>query len=254
MEYIYREVEGCKIFYVWFEAMHTRIDFIMWNTSFKESDFYHITDSAKREISKIENFANCFDHNSELSSINATAINRWTYVSRELCDILYKCLDYSLETGGLFDIAVDTKLKAIPALEKYEVDVDNSRVRRLHDCAYLNLSGFIKGYTLSKVINNVLPADLENGMFNFGNSSIYCMGNHPKGYGWIVSNGINKEEKFILKDECLTTSGNFSNERKHIINPHTGCFVVGKHEISVITQDPELGEVKSIVEFIKKYS
>lgn len=254
MDYVYRKVEELGVFYVWFEAMHTRIDFIMWNSLFNESDFCNIADIAKKEISRIETFANCFDYNSEISLINATATNRWVDVSKELCDILYKCFYYSYDTGGLFDIAVDTKLTGIPVFDKYEVDVKNSRIRRLHDCTYLNLSGFIKGYALSKVIDLVISTDLENGMFNLGNSSIYCMGSHPKGDGWIISNGTNTEEKFILKDECLTTSGNFSNERKHIINPLTGKFVSGKHEISVITKDPEIGEVKSIVEFIKKYS
>lgn len=254
MDYIYRKTEDIGIFYTWFEAMHTRIDFIMWNPLFMETDFCHITNITKDEISRIEKFANCFNPKSELFSINETAANCWKNVSKELCDILLKCLYYSIHTDGLFDIAANNELKGIPAHEKYEVDVENCRVRRLHNSSHLNLSGFIKGYTLSKVINKIIPSDLKNGMFNFGNSSIYCMGNHPKGEGWIISNSTEINKKYLLKNNCLTTSGNVSSERKHIINPYTGNFVRGKHQVSVITEDPEYGEVKSIVEFIKKFS
>lgn len=254
MDYIYRKVEDYGIFYAWFEAMHTRIDFIMWDLGLKESDFCQILNKVKKEILRIEMFANCFNHESELSVINGTAVNKWTDVSKELCDILFNCIYYNFQSGGLFDIAVDMRLKGIPINEKYEVDMDNLRVRRLHDFTCLNLSGFIKGYALSSIIKQIIPLGLKNGMFSLGNSSIYCMGNHPHGEGWFVSNVTEPGKKILLRDECLTTSGNFSNNRKHIINPITGNFVLGKHEISVITQDPEYGEVKSIEEFIKKFS
>lgn len=254
MDYIYRKVEDYGIFYAWFEAMHTRIDLIMWDLGLKESDFCQISNKAKKEILRIEMFANCFNHESELSVINGTAVNKWTDVSKELCDILSNCIYYNSQSGGLFDIAVDMRLKGIPINEKYEVDMDNLRVRRLHDFTCLNLSGFIKGYALSSIIKQIIPLGLKNGMFSLGNSSIYCMGNHPHGEGWFVSNVTEPGKKILLRDECLTTSGNFSNNRKHIINPITGNFVLGKHEISVITQGPEYGEVKSIEEFIKKFS
>lgn len=254
MDYIYRKVDDYGIFYAWFEAMHTRIDLIMWDLGLKESDFCQISDKAKKEILRIEMFANCFNHESELSVINGTAVNKWTDVSKELCDILSNCISYYSQSGGLFDIAADMRLKGVHINEKYEVDMDNSRVRRLHEFTCLNLSGFIKGYALSSVIRQIIPSGLKNGMLSLGNSSIYCMGNHPHGEGWLVSNSSEPDKKILLRDECLTTSGNFSDNRKHIINPITGNFVLGKHEISVITQDPEYGEVKSIVEFIKKFS
>lgn len=254
MDYIYRKVEDYGIFYAWFEAMHTRMDFIMWDSELNESDFCRISDNAEKEILRIEMFANCFNRDSELSAVNATAVNHWADVPGELCDILSNCISYYSQSGGLFDIAADMRLKGVHINEKYEVDMDNSRVRRLHEFTCLNLSGFIKGYALSSVIRQIIPSGLKNGMFSLGNSSIYCMGNHPHGEGWLVSNSSEPDKKILLRDECLTTSGNFSDNRKHIINPITGNFVLGKHEISVITQDPEYGEVKSIEEFIKKFS
>ena len=254
MDYIYRKVEDYGIFYAWFEAMHTRMDFIMWDSELNESDFCRISDNAEKEILRIEMFANCFNRDSELSAVNATAVNHWADVPGELCDILSNCISYYSQSGGLFDIAADMRLKGVHINEKYEVDMDNSRVRRLHEFTCLNLSGFIKGYALSSVIRQIIPSGLKNGMFSLGNSSIYCMGNHPHGEGWLVSNSSEPDKKILLRDECLTTYGNFSDNRKHIINPITGNFVLGKHEISVITQDPEYGEVKSIVEFIKKFS
>lgn len=48
-----------------------------------------------------------------------------------------------------------------------------------------------------------------------GNSSILALGNHPVGSGWKIND-------ILLHNECLTTSGNDSPSRRHIVSPQNG--------------------------------
>lgn len=68
---------------------------------------------------------------------------------------------------------------------------------------------------------------------NMGNSSVLALGKHPLIDGWRVGFGQNvvsqnQEQEILLKDECLTISGNNSFERKHIIIPNSGKLVEAK--------------------------
>ena len=56
--------------------------------------------------------------------------------------------------------------------------------------------------------------------------------------------------EIFLKNECLTTSGNDSHERKHIIDPQTGKLIEGKREVAVVTANGTVGEVLSTSLFV----
>ena len=71
-----------------------------------------------------------------------------------------------------------------------------------------------------------------------GNSSVLALGNHPVGSGWKVNN-------ILLHDECLTTSGNDSPERRHIVSPRNGKLVEGVQQIAVVTSNGAIGEILS---------
>ena len=57
-------------------------------------------------------------------------------------------------------------------------------------------------------------------------------------------------KEIVLLDECLTTSGNDTDGRNHIINPLNGKSIIGKRATSVITPSGTLGEVLSTAFFI----
>lgn len=81
-----------------------------------------------------------------------------------------------------------------------------------------------------------------------GNSSVLALGKHPLIDGWKVGFGQNvvsqnQEQEILLKDECLTISGNNSFERKHIIIPSSGKLVEGKWAVAVVTKSETVGEV-----------
>ena len=75
-----------------------------------------------------------------------------------------------------------------------------------------------------------------------GISSVLALGNHPVGTGWRVND-------ILLYDECLTTSGNDSPERRHIVSPQDGKLVEGARQISVVTTNGAIGEILSTALF-----
>ena len=111
----------------------------------------------------------------------------------------------------------------------------------------INLSGFLKGYALEKIRELLQQYEIENALVNMGNSSVLALGHHPLADGWKVNFGQSavtqaKEwPEIFLKNECLTTSGNDSHERKHIIDPQSGKLVEGKREVAVVTANGAVG-------------
>lgn len=89
-----------------------------------------------------------------------------------------------------------------------------------------------------------------------GNSSVLALGNHPAGTGWKVNFGNQSEtektgesQSILLYNECLTTSGNESEGRRHIISPQNGNFVEGLRQIAVVTKNGAVGEILSTALF-----
>lgn len=107
----------------------------------------------------------------------------------------------------------------------------------------INLSGFLKGYALETIRDILHSCSIENALINMGNSSVLALGNHPAGTGWKVNFGNQSEtektgesQSILLYNECLTTSGNESEGRRHIISPQNGNFVEGLRQIAVVTR------------------
>ena len=120
----------------------------------------------------------------------------------------------------------------------------------------INLSGFLKGYALEKTRKLLQYYEVKDALINMGNSSVLAFGHHPLADGWKVGFGqgavLNgrKPQELLLQNECLTTSGNDSHERKHIINPRNGKPVEGKREVAVVTDNGAIGEVLSTGLFV----
>lgn len=241
--------DGSRLSYAWFEAMHTRVDMVIWDKDISFDVMHESLQKICDETFRIEKMASCFINDSETSVLNVSAAGEWVNVSSEFAGIISQCIRYSVETGGLFDAAASVETAGIPFHMKVEVDKAGSSVRRLQDNVRVNLSGFLKGYALDKAVSIVCEHGLRNALVSFGNSSVYALGSHPGGVGWKVSTA-DGGKIYDLSDQCLTTSGNCNGERKHIINPHTGEFITGKGQVSVLTETGVEGEVKSTVAFL----
>lgn len=89
-----------------------------------------------------------------------------------------------------------------------------------------DLSGFLKGYALDRIRRLLEHHQVEQTVVSMGNSSIMKHG------------------------AFLTTSGNDSPTRRHIVSPLTGEYVTGQRTVSVATSSGAVGEVLSTALFI----
>lgn len=242
-----------SLLYTWFEAMHTRVDLLLYHSDFSERELLLLADGIQNEVVRIETFGSRFLPCSEVSVVNASIPGVWINISVELLQIISDCIDYAVKTDGLFDITATSESVGMPLSEKLEIDLDRCAVRRLSASVHIDLSGYLKGYALGSSLNLLRKNGVNNALLSFGNSSVYGMGNHPCGNGWPVSTKFCPEKVYRLCNACLTTSGNHAESRQHIIHPLTGELVGGKREVSVLTDRPEEGEVMSIVRFLQQY-
>lgn len=239
--------DGSSLVYSWFEAMHTRMDIMLWDK--EKADLEAVAENIMAEVVRIEQMGSCFLQESEVSAVNASEVGKPVKVSDELYQILDRCISFNISTQGYFDIAASQHLPGMSLDQKIRLEKD-CMVSRLHDQVRINLSGYLKGYALDKALAIAEEASVGNGLLNFGNSSVAALGNHPSGEGWPVST---EKDEYILRNECLTTSGNDSEQRRHIIDPTTGKLLEGKGIVSVVTSSAEDGEVLSTVKFIKEH-
>lgn len=243
--------DGSNLVYAWFEAMHTRIDIMLWDSDVSYVRLLNVVEEVVDEVNRISLMGNCFSPESEVSVVNAAPAGVPVKVSDELFGILLRCRDYNQETEGLFDITASVDLPGIMLCDKLGLTQNDGTVMRNHSETRINLSGFLKGYALDRAVEKIRK-DVSNGLVSFGNSSVYAFGNHPKGSGWPVAAADSSRGEFILHDECLSTSGNDTEKRKHIINPLNGEMIEGKGMVSVISRTAEYGEVLSTVSFLRK--
>ncbi len=200
--------------------MHTRVDIAVLSSQ-DEDSLLAAMEAVQRRIMEIEAIGNCFNPESELSRYNR---DRQLELSPELDRILSLCDYWKSETGGLFDVSVEGRI---------------------------NLSGFLKGYALDEIRPVLESYGIDNILVNLGNSSVLALGCQPGSTeGWTVKN--DKGESFLLKNQCLTSSGNDSELRRHIINPLTGQYIEGRGMVSVVTDGGAEGEVRATEMFILK--
>lgn len=250
MQYLCRHIgEERNLVYAWFEAMHTRIDMMLWDTT-ETDELKCVAGKIENETRRIEQMGSRFLEGSEVDRINKTAGSCPVKVSDELCSLLSRCLEYARQWNGLFDITASEGTAHCPCWER--LVINPPFVTRIDGSARIDLSGCLKGYALDCAVAMLKQAGIRNGLLSFGNSSVYGLGNHPNGSGWPVADENALERQHVLHDECLTTSGNNTQTRRHIVHPLTGKLVEGKRTASVITSTGEEGEVLSIVKFLSE--
>ncbi len=249
---IYKSDKGKSIFYTWSQAMHTRIDLVLCNRPEVESK--QIAALIYEEIGRIEKIGNRFDPESELSVINRMASQQPVRISPDLYDIINLCLEYNKLTLSCFDISIHSEKHDRNTISSILLSPENQTVYFQKTGIILDLSGFLKGYALEKIRPILSAGKIDDVLVNFGNSSVMAIGNHPFGKGWKIEwetldNGDEKNP-VTLFNECFTTSGNNSSERRHIINPPTGEYVEGLRKVSVLTDNAITGEVLSTALFV----
>lgn len=243
------------LLYAWFPCMHTRVDIVLCGEQ-GEEDLMLVVNAIHEMLCRMEKMANYYDAESELACLNRTAAIRPQPVSRELYDMLAFCVACYARTGGCFDVTVHSAHYTPDSIHSVQLSPREHTLFFLQPGVTINLSGFLKGYALEKVRNLLQQSGVKNALINMGNSSVLALGHHPLTDGWKVDFGQGavsrqkEQPELLLQNECLTTSGNDSHERRHIINPQNGKLVEGKREVAVVTTDGAIGEVLSTSLFV----
>ena len=237
------------LLYSWFTAMHTRVDILLYGKP--EDELRHIITVISDTLHQLEMTANFFNPSSELGQLNQTAHLKPITVSPELFQMISLCKIYHEKTGGCFDITIRSDNYNPETFRSLILDETNSTIYFAQQGLRLDLSGFVKGYALDKIKKILQKYLIDNALINLGNSSIMAVGNHPNGEGWKVTVASTGKE-YLLKNECLTTSGNDTPGRKHIVNPQTGKYVEGQRMVSVVTASGAEGEIYATAKFIIK--
>lgn len=236
------------LLYSWFIAMHTRVDILLYGKP--EEELRHLVAAISDRLHQLEMKANFFEPSSELGKLNQTAHLKPVIVSSDLFQMISLCKFYHEKTGGRFDITIRSDNYSPETFRSLILDETNSTIYFTKQGLRLDLSGFVKGYALDRIKEILQSHSIENALVNIGNSSIMALGNHPNGKDWKVT-VASIEKEYLLKNECLTTSGNDTSERKHIICPQTGKYIEGQRVVSVVTASGAEGEALATAEFVE---
>jgi len=238
--------------YTWFMAMHTRIDIILCHKP--EEELKDVARRIKFELTELEKLANYYDTESELYKLNQQASDHPVTVSKELYHMINSALQYRSSTLGCFNVSVQSLNFHSDTWRNIKLLPDFTSIYFQEPGIRIDLSGFLKGYALDKIKGILAENEITDALISLGNSSVLALGKHPHGEGWKV--GFNhllaatERKEVLLRNECLTTSGNDTLERKHIISPVTGKPVEGIKHVAVVTTGGAEGEVLSTALFV----
>ena len=250
IQHLYKTHGDDGLLYAWFLSMHTRVDIILCCQK-SENELMLVVNSIYDTLRQLERIANYYDPSSELSQVKQRASTAPVMISQSLCT------EYHKKTLGCFDVTIHSDNYNQDTIHSIHLYPEAQSVFFQQAGTTINLSGFLKGYALDKIREILKVHIIANALINMGNSSVLALGNHPVGTGWKVSfddqastTKNHKTQSILLNNECLTTSGNNSDDRKHIISPSSGKPLEGVRQVTVVTDDGTTGEILSTSLFV----
>ena len=183
-------------------------------------------------------------------------------------DILTQAIQYSGETGGLFDVTIaplvqlwgiTSESPRVPAQEEIDallplvgsehLYLDNGNAARLDEGCAVDLGGIGKGYASDLCRDIMTSHGIESGTVSLG-GNVYIRGVKPDGKPWSVGiqdpNGDNCAAYVALSDAFVVTSGGYQRfytapdgaVYQHILDPRTGAPAQSDLlSVSIITTD-----------------
>jgi thiamine biosynthesis lipoprotein len=219
------------------------------------------------EVRRLDELLSNYRPESEWSHVNQLAFKEPVHVSDELFSLLEKCLLYSSQSEGAFDITVGPLMKVwgfykgtehIPhraeirtalaniGWRNIQLDAVHKTVRFLKPGLEIDPGGIGKGYAVDRMAEILRKHGVSSGIISAGRSSIYAIGAPPKEpRGWHITlpnprKPSQSVAEFYLKDESMSTSG--TSEKffiaggqtySHIMDPRTGYPAQGMLSVSV---------------------
>jgi thiamine biosynthesis lipoprotein len=209
----------------------------------KVSKGVKVWENVVAELEKLDQIMNRFAGESEISRVNRLAATQPVPVSDELWSIINDCELYHRLTLGLFDITLRDFTKLQLDKEAKTVYFEDAEIR-------FDLGAFAKGYAIEKIRKIITKSGIQHFFINFGSSSVCGVGIQPEGEPWSVDienpfvSG-QQLDTIVLKDQCLSVSGNSPDNQLHIIRPSNRKFVNNRRLMCVATSNAAVAEVLS---------
>lgn len=237
-----------------------------------------ITTAALDEVDRIDALMSHYKPESPLSQINREAGQHPVLLEPELFRFLERCVRYSQQSDGAFDITVGPLMKAwgffrgegrIPwffelwsvlrkvGYQHLRLDSTQRTVQFDRSGMELDLGGIAKGYAVDRVVELLKEQRIERAFVSSGGSTLYGLGAPPESPGWEVKvqdplaphDPKKSATTVLLKNQCLSVSGNYEKFFKvrgvtysHIMDPRTGRPVENMLSVAVITQNGTDGD------------
>ncbi|MBW3597350.1 MAG: FAD:protein FMN transferase [Planctomycetes bacterium] len=196
--------------------------FEVWLTGEDEEHLTAVGEAALDEISRIERLFSFFDPASEVSRINREAADRPVKVDVEMFGVLSDCLRRRGETGGYFDITIQSDGN----IEDVVLDATARTVHFMSANVEVNLGGYGKGYALDAAGGVIREQAVASALLHGGTSSILAVGAQDDGTPWKIGLRDPYDESqsvgsVDLVDAGFSTSGVFhaSQAESDIMNP-----------------------------------
>jgi thiamine biosynthesis lipoprotein len=228
---------------------------------------WEVMEAAFREIERVEATLSSYRPTSEITRINAGAARGPVVTDPEVFRLLEWALDFSMWTGGGFDITVGPLVEAwgffqgdgrLPSRSelaearartgwtKVVLDPTVRSVRFATPELRLDLGGVAKGWALDCAARELASLGVAVALLGAGQSSWIAMGAPPDKPGWLVEVPDPMDPGAVLatvglRDRSLSTSG--SSERHfevggkrygHILDPRTGRPAEGVTQVTVM--------------------
>ncbi len=221
---------------------------------FKWSDFDSTLDKAFSAIDSVDNIANKYRENSEISRLNRTGFKAPVTVSKDLFLLIDSSKTLCKESDGAFDITVAPLVKlwkpyksrdSIPDKEsikkalslvgsdKLILDRQKQTVFFRKEGMEIDLSAIAKGYAVDKAVAAIRSCGFSSAMVNAG-GDLFCVGKKDFFFFWRIGIQDPRNRKDLLdvlrlSDSAVATSGGYeqyfaykNRDYTHLVHPKTG--------------------------------
>lgn len=236
-------------------------------------------------IDELEDQLTVFRDHSEVSRLNATAVNGSVEVEPSLFSLFSRCAIWTNETAGAFDIATGALTKAwgfyrregcVPppreliaamrasGFRHVVLDAERRTVKFRVPGLELNLGAVGKGYALDRAADLLQTKwGVRSALLHVGGSSVYAIGTPPgdlRGWPCRLKHPDEPDESLgvvFLRDAGLGTSAATfqffeykGRKLGHLLDPRTGWPATGTSNASVIAPSAAEADAMSTAGFV----
>jgi FAD:protein FMN transferase len=235
---------------------------------------------ALQEADRLEDLLSVFRESSAISQINRAAGTGAVEVAEEVFELLTRCSDLSLATGGAFDITSTplsrawgflrregrlpsddeiASARALVGLRHLTLDAAARTAALDRDGMALNLGAIGKGFAVQAMGAALWGRRVRHALVSAGGSSVIALGGPDRGWRVDVMGGPLRQRLMglRLRNAALGTSGageqfiEVNGTRYgHVIDPRTGWPASGVLSAAVVTADAATADALATAFFV----